>query len=126
VLTLEAKCLSDNRPAKIQEAHEKLAAGGSRPSGIRELINILADYDTEQAQRCQQSLLQLWQSGYRTVLRHDGVGYVCGSIPAQPRRVAWLPVNAPHPAYNIFRNLEGMEFQFGDLATVINTLYRGD
>lgn len=125
VLTLEAKCLSENRPEKIRDAHEKLAAGGSLPSGIRELINILADYDTEQAQRCQQSLLQLWQDGYRTVRRHDGVGYACGSIPAQARRVAWLPKNAPHPAYNVDRNLECMEFQFGDLATVIDTIYRG-
>lgn len=126
VLTLEAKCVSENRTEKIQDAHEKLAAGGALPSGIRELINILADYNTEEAQRWQQALLQFWRDGYRTATRHDGIGYICGSVPAQRRRVAWLPVNAPHPAYNVDRNLEAIEVQFEDLPAVINTLYRGD
>ena len=32
VLTLEAKCLAQNNNAKIEDAHQKLAAGGLRPS----------------------------------------------------------------------------------------------
>jgi hypothetical protein len=36
VLTLEAKCLVRSNTAKIEEAHQKLAAGGLRPSGVRE------------------------------------------------------------------------------------------
>jgi hypothetical protein len=96
ILTLEAKCLAQNNNAKIQEAHEKLAAAGPLPSGVRELINLLDEYDTPEAQRWQQALLKVWRGGYRTAARHDGVGYTCGRIPAQPGRTAWMPENAPH------------------------------
>jgi hypothetical protein len=125
VLTLEAKCLVQNNNAKIKEAHQKLAAGGMRPSGIRELINILEEYDTLEAQAWQEALVELWRDGYRSVARHDGVGYTCGRVPAQAGRVAWMPADAPHPAYTVARKLEGMEFQFEDLPTVVKTLYRG-
>ena len=125
ILTLEAKCLAQSNNAKIEEAHKKLVAGGLLPSGVRELINLLADYDTPEAQAWQEALLALWRNGYRTVNRHDGVAYACGSVPAQAGRVAWMSANAPHPAYTVARNLEGMEFQFVDLNTVVDTLYRG-
>jgi hypothetical protein len=126
VLTLEAKCLIHSSNAKIEEAHRKLAAGGIRPSSIRELINILDEYDTPEAQAWQESLLRLWQEGYRVAKRHDGVGYACGTVPTREERVAWMPVDAPHPAYTASRGLEGMEFQFADLNTVVSTLFRGN
>ncbi len=125
ILTLEAKCLSQNNTAKIEEAHQKLAAGGLRPSGVRELINLLDEYDTPEAQAWQKALLNLWRSGYRTAVRRDCVGYACGRVPVQAGRIAWLPTAAPHPAYTASRRLECMEFQFEDLASIINTLYRG-
>ena len=125
VLTLEAKCLAQNNNAKIEEAHRKLAAGGLRPSGVRELINLLEEYDTPQAQAWQGALLRLWREGYKVATRHDGVGYTCGRIPVQAGRAAWMPADAPHPAYTAPRRLEGMEFQFQDLTTVVDTLYRG-
>lgn len=125
VLRLEAKCLAENSTAKIEEAHHKLSAGGLRPSGVRELINLLDEYDTPEAQTWQNALLDLWRSGYRTVTRHDCVGYACGRAPVRGGRVAWLPVAAPHPAYTASRRLECMEFQLGDLASIINALYRG-
>lgn len=126
VLTLEGKCLAQNSPEKIQDAHAKLAAGGLRPSGVRELINLLQEYDTPQAQRWQQALLQLWHDGYRVAVRSDGVSYVCGRVPSRPvGRITWMPHDAPHPAYTIVRNLEGMEFQFPDLKGVVDVLYRG-
>jgi hypothetical protein len=81
VLTLEAKCLAQNNNAKIEEAHQKLAAGGMRPSGIRERINIIEEYDTPEAQTWQEALLKLWRDGYRVAVRHDGVGYTCGRVP---------------------------------------------
>ena len=126
ILTIEAKCVGENRPQLITDAHAKLSSGGLRPTAIRELINILADYETEQSQRWHQSLLQLWRNGYRTATRHDGIGYTCGSMPAaNRRRVAWLPVDQPHPAYTVDdRNLVGIEFQFADLQAIINSLYR--
>lgn len=125
VLTLEAKCLVENNNAKIEEAHRKLAAGAIRPSGVRELINLLEEYDTPEAQTWQEALLKLWREGYRVAIRHDGVGYACGRVPAQAGRVAWMPTDAPNPAYTAPRRLEGMEFQFEDLTTVVNMLYRG-
>jgi hypothetical protein len=125
VLTLEAKCLSENRPEKIGEAHAKLAAGSVRPSGIRELINLLSEYDTAEAQEWQRALLELWSGGYRTITRHDGICYACGRIPMTPAsRIAWLPTDAVHAAYDADRNLEGIEFQFADLNTIVDTLYR--
>jgi hypothetical protein len=125
VLTLEAKCLAQNNNAKIEEAHQKLAAGAARPPGIRELINLLDEYDAPEAQVWQEALLKLWRDGYRVAVRHDGVGYACGRVPARAGRVAWMPADAPHPAYTAARKLEGMEFQFEDLNTVVDTLYRG-
>ena len=125
ILVLEAKCLTRNNSTKIKEAHEKLSKGGLKPSGVRELINLLEEYDTPGAQSWQEALLKYWQEGFRGTNRHDGVGYTCGQIPPQTGRVAWMSANAPHPAYTTARRLEGMEFQFEDLITVINTLYRG-
>jgi len=126
VLTLEAKCLTENSNAKIKEAHQKLATGGMRPSGIRELINLLAEYDTPEAEIWQEALLRLWRGGYHGTVRHDGIAYTCGNIPVRPaNRVAWMSTDAPYPADTVNRNLEGMEFQFEDLNTVVDTLYRG-
>src|SRR5262249_34221520 len=111
VLTLEAKCLAESSNTKMEEAHQKLAAGGLRPPGVRELINLLEEYDAPEAQAWQEALLKLWRDGYRAVVRHDGVGYTCGRAPARGNRLSWLPADAPHPAYTAARRLEGMEFQ---------------
>ena len=124
VLTIEAKCLSANNNAKIQQAHEKLAAGGPLPSSIRELIELLSEYDTPEAMSWHEALLQFRADGYRTATRHDGVVYATGHIPTKGPRQAWLP-SEPHPAYTAPRHLEGMEFQFEDLGCVIDLLYRG-
>ncbi|WP_077731545.1 hypothetical protein [Methylocaldum sp. 14B] len=125
VLTLEAKCLTRSNNDIIKEAHEKLVAGKLRPSGIHELISLLDEYDSPEAHVWQVALLKLWQSGYRGAARHDSVTYACGCIPKQKGRVAWMPTDAPHPAYTATRNLEGMEFQFEDLNTLVDMLYRG-
>jgi hypothetical protein len=126
VLTIEAKCLSRNNNAKIQDAHEKLAAGGPLPSGIRELINLLKDYDTPAANNWREALLRLWQGGYLRVVRRDAIAYICGHIPQQGDRITWMPIDQPHPAYTVERNLEGLEFQFEDLESLITTVYRAE
>ena len=100
-------------------------AAGLRPSGVPELINLLDEYESPEAQAWQKALLELWRGGYQRAIRHDGIAYTCGRVPTQAGRVAWMPVNAPHPVYTVKRTLEGMEFQFRDLVTVIDTLYRG-
>jgi hypothetical protein len=125
MLTLEAKCLVQNNNAKIEEAQGKLSSAGRRPSGVRELINLLGEYDTADAELWVEALLHLWKDGYRTVRRYDGVAYACGSIPARNGRTEWMSADAPAATYTVTRKLEGMEFQFHDLPAVIDTLYRG-
>ena len=123
VMTLEAKCLSANRPATIAEAHSKLAAGGALPSGIRELINILSDYDTAETRKWQEALIRFRRDRANTV-RFDGVAYACGRVPATPR-LSWMSSDRPDAAYTIPRTLEGFEFQIADLHGLIDLLYRG-
>lgn len=124
VLTLEAKCLTRHRSETIREAHQKLNDGGPLPPGIRELIEVLSDYDTPDAQAWQEALLKLRTSGYRTAARHDGVVYATAQAPAQPGRRAWMRHDQPHDAYTKTRHLEGMEFLFEDIDRLIDTLYR--
>src|SRR3546814_4679880 len=91
----------------MKDAHEKLMVGGNRPSGVRELINLLTEYHTPEAEAWQQALLQFYRDGFRTAARHDGLAYAVGNSPKVPaERIAWLPPEAPHPAYTIQRNLE--------------------
>ncbi|TFV37859.1 hypothetical protein [Bradyrhizobium niftali] len=123
VLTLEAKCLSANRPATIAEAHSKLAAASGLPSGVRELINILADYDTPQTRQWQEALIR-YRKDRAGSGRADGVAYACGRVPSPPR-LSWLSPDRPDGAYTIQRVLEGFEFQIADLGGLIDLLYRG-
>jgi hypothetical protein len=125
ILAIEAKCLRENKSNKIEQAYSKLAQGSLLPTGIHELITLLSDYDTMEAMIWQQALVRLWRDRSRNAGRHDCVAYSCGRSPSQGDRLAWLPTDAPHPKYTINRNLEGLEFQFEDIDTLINTLFRG-
>jgi hypothetical protein len=125
VLTLEAKCLERNNNTTITDAHEKLMAGGSPPTGVRELIGILSDYETPETAAWQESLLKFWRDGHRAALRHDGVSYATAHVPAAQDRSSWLPHDRPHAAYTLDRRLEAMEFQFEDMTRLIDRLYRG-
>jgi hypothetical protein len=122
VLSLEAKCLARNSNVKIEEAHSKLAAAGPLPSGIRELINILADYNTPDANRWQEALIKL-RAGRRRAVRFDGVAYACGRVPTG-KRVSWLGADRADGSYAVRRGLEALEFQFADLPGVIDLVYR--
>ncbi len=123
VLTIEAKCLSRSQKAKIEEAHKKLATAGKKPSGIRELINLLSEYDTPEARAWQASLLRIWRNGLEGVRRHDAICYVCGKAPTKQQ--SWLPMDAPHESYNSGRRLEGLEFHCPDLADLVKLIFRG-
>jgi hypothetical protein len=127
MIVIEAKCVNENRTTTIAEAHQKLSSSLLQRSGIRELINILQEYDTPTARVWHQALLELWFSSARSAaVRHDCVGYACGQIPARGGRISWMPQSSPNQAYTANRNLECMEFQFGDINTIINTIYRGE
>ena len=123
VLTMEAKCLRSNNSTKIREAHEKLVAGRRLPTGIRELIEVLSDYNTPEARSWHEALLRLRADGCRTADRHDGIAYATEQIPARGAKQAWLPEQR-HVAYTLERHLEGLEFHFEDLNRVIDALYR--
>ncbi|AYG77222.1 hypothetical protein [Rhizobium sp. CCGE532] len=126
VLALEAKCLVKSNTAIIADAHGKLAAGTRRPSGIRELITLLSDYETDEAQAWVARLLDLYRDGFRTAKRRDGLAYTVGDSPARPAsRVSWLPIDAPHPSYSADRRFGAMEFQLEDLKGLVDILYRG-
>ncbi|ASP73346.1 hypothetical protein CDO28_18540 [Sinorhizobium meliloti] len=126
VLTLEAKCLTVSNTAVIEDAYAKLSAGQRRPSGIRELITLLSDYDTPEAEQWVLRLLEFHRQGFRTVRRRDGLCYTVGNAPKRPaHRIAWLPDAAPHPAYVANRRLEAMEFQLEELEGLVDILYRG-
>lgn len=125
VLTLEAKCIAKNNTGTIRSAHEKLSIHQDRPSGVRELINLLNDYDTPQAQEWQKRLLVFWKEGFKTSQRSDGLAYAVGHHPTKdPTQVSWLPADKPHTAYTGGRPLEAMEFQLTDIAGLVNVLYR--
>ncbi len=124
VLTLEAKCVSHNSNSRIQEAHQKLSAGLTRPTGVRELINILDDYSTEDSSIWQRALLELWRDGYKQAVRFDAVAYACAQTPRRAPRVAWMPTNRPHPSYTAARPLEGLEFQLRAMNPLTDALYR--
>jgi len=125
VLTVEAKCLAENRNEKIQEAHEKLSKGGPLPPGVRELVNLLSEYDTTAANSWVEALMKLRKDGYRNAGRWDAIAYVCGNSPQRGGRVTWLPIAQPHFAYTVPRNLVGLEFHFRNLADLITRIYRG-
>ena len=125
VLALEAKCLVASNTDTINDAHAKLSAGPRRPSGIRELITLLSDYETEEAQAWVARLLDLYREGFKTVKRRDGLAYTVGHSPKRPAtRVSWLPVDAPHPSYTVGRRFDAIEFQLEDLGGLVDTLYR--
>ncbi len=126
VLALEAKCLAASNTAIIEDAHAKLSVGQRRPSGIRELITLLSDYETEEAQAWVRRLLEFYRDGFRTAKRSDGLTYAVGNMPQRPAtRVSWLPPNAPHPSYTSKRRFDAMEFQLEDIEGLVDILYRG-
>lgn len=123
VLTIEAKCLGRNNNATIRDAHVKLSKGKPPPSGVRELVELLSDYDTAEADDWREALVKLWAGGYHDADHHDGVAYATAHVPARGGRQAWLPPE-PHQAYTADRHLDAFEFQFEDLDRLIQSLYR--
>jgi hypothetical protein len=125
IMALECKCLSNNNSGKIEDAHRKLSAGPHRPPGVRELINLLSEYDTPESNSWQKALLQLWRGGYVLSGRYDGILYACGRAPARDTtRTSWMSCIEPHQCYTAGRILEGMEFHFEQLSAVVAHIYR--
>lgn len=126
VLVIEAKCLGANNNGTIAEAHEKLSTPLLKNSGFRELINILSKYDTGEARKWQAALLELWRNGHMTVSRYDCVSYGVGAQPKRPKtRESWMDPLKSHSSYTLKYPLIGLEYQFLDLAGVVDSIFRG-
>ncbi len=126
VLAIEAKCLNRSNNSEIEDACIKLSEGPICPTGVRELINLLDEYDTAEAQIWQRALLELWNDGYRTAARLDGIVYVCAQVPKRPKtRISWMPPSVPPAFYTASRTLEGLEFHLQDIDPLIDIFYRG-
>lgn len=125
VLALEAKCLVTSNTQTIEEAHAKLSLDAKRPSGIRELISLLSDYDTVEAEAWVERLLEFYRDGFKTAQHRNGLAYTVGHWPVSPAtRLSWLTPDGPHAAYTSSRPLEAMELQLSDLPGLVETLYR--
>jgi hypothetical protein len=124
VLTLEAKCISRHRVDTLNEAHQKLNEGPSVPDSIRELVELLNQYDTPEAQMWQEALVKYRASGGRNATRYDAVVYVCGQRPSQGGRVSWMSSTAANAAYTLTRALVGLEYHVENLAGLVETIYR--
>lgn len=125
LLTLEAKCLIKSNTAIIEDAHASLTKGTGAPSGVLELIELLSEYDTPDANEWRQRLLTFYRDSSSCV-RRDGLAYLTGNSPkVPPTRLSWLDDTKPHSAYAGGRGLEAMEFQFEKMTDVVDILYRG-
>lgn len=126
VIALEAKCLVDHNAGILSNAHEKLSQVKAIPDSIRELIEVLSDYDSPQAAVWQEALLKFRSRGYRTAQRADGLAYLCGNAPQRPRdRTTWFDLNQPTATYTAGRYLEGFEFHIVAVDDLVRLLYRG-
>jgi hypothetical protein len=123
VLTLEAKCLGVHKIDKIKDAHAKVAAGGTLPTGIRELVNLLSEYTTPPAKRWHAAMFKLWAGGHLVAVRRDGVSYACSQTPKKAGKISWMAHDTPHVAYTATRHLEGLEFHLDDLLALMAAVY---
>ena len=111
VLTLEAKCIAANRADTLTDAHQKLNDGPSVPDSVRELVELLNQYDSNEAQVWQEALVRYRASGGGGAARYDAVVYVCGERPQQRNRIGWMSPTTRNAAYTLTRPLVGLEYQ---------------
>ncbi len=125
ILCLEAKCLKEHQAGILANAHKKLASEVAL-TGIRELINLLEDYDTQEANQWSGALVMLRAEIMqgRGGIRHDGVLYACEQVPKRRGHLTWMPSDQAHPEYTAERTLDGFEIHFQDIDELINAVYR--
>lgn len=124
-LFCEAKCTAKHSESMISKAHEKINSANEIPVEIRRLIELLKDYDTEEAKQWVGALRKLrifkGEHGHE---RFDLISYVCGKSPTKVKtRYSWMPPSTPHPSYKAGRNLESIEVHLIDVEEIINEVY---
>jgi hypothetical protein len=100
----------------------KLNSGPSVPDSIRELVELLNSYNSQEAQAWQEALIKYRASGGRQVARYDAVAYVCGNKPQS--RTSWMSPTTVNAAYTLNRKLAGLEFHVEDLDGLAKIVYR--
>lgn len=123
-IVFEAKCLKQHNVSEIKDAYKKLSTGPILSSAIRELINLLQDYDTEEALVWKEALVNLYlhPNGYEK--RRNAILYACGQSPH--RTTSWMPTDSPHKDYFSQISLEGLEIHVSDLEKIVSMIFRGE
>ncbi len=126
LLVCEAKCFVSHNATKASAAHHQLAGvPRSRcPSGVRELIEILNDYDTKEAKEWCERLRRYYCNPSLRPPRHDVLLYATGDAPKDPARKTWLATDKPDAKYGSKGPLEVVEIHLSDPADLVRTLYR--
>src|SRR3546814_21137176 len=73
ILTLEAKCLPVSHNGIMKDAHEKLIVGCNRPSVVLELIHILTENHTPEAEAGTQARQHIYQRDSIPAALNDGI-----------------------------------------------------
>jgi hypothetical protein len=125
MLVCEAKCLGAHDSGTAKKAHEQLSDSAQRPPGIRELVDILGDYETTDAREWRERLRRFSFDLNRKVPRSDMLLYLTGNSPTgRGGRLTWLQADAPAPEYAGGRALEVVEVHLGDPRAFAKAIYR--
>ena len=124
VLCCEAKCTLDHASGLVADAHTKASEATLKPVDLRQLIELLADYDDQEALAWRNALIRLRfsQELPNHYERCDLICYVHGRRPV--RNHTWLSVTTPHPRYTARRRLEVLEVWLSEVTALVIALYR--
>jgi hypothetical protein len=124
ILFCEAKCTADHDSTLISDAHEKVSEANLIPVSIKNLIDILRDYDDVNSKEWIYALRHLWLSSKNpTSKRFDLVCYACGREPARTSQKSWISSNQPHSSYTAGRFLEAIEIHLHSVEELIQEVY---
>lgn len=122
IVACEAKCFSAHKLADARKAHKQLSASPRCPNGVYELIEILGEYDTPDA--------NLWRERLRRFYLDDGAQlpsfnllmYATGNPPK--RNMTWLPSATADSSYTSSRPLEVLEVRLDNPNSLVLHIYR--
>lgn len=124
ILVCEAKCLGGHRSNKVRDAHVQLSAPVRCPSGVREIIEILKDYDTEDCRQWREQLLCFRLDLESPVVRVDMFSYAVGNKPTgRNGQISWNANDNPISDYTGNRPLEVVECYLDDPRVLVRQLY---
>ncbi len=121
-LICEAKCSRTHRSNLISDAHNKASSAYLIPLDLRQLIEILQDYDDHTSLKWVNSLRELYfRDADKSYERIDLVTYICGRSPS--RGTSWIPCDRPHIQYTAGRKLVAVEIHIEGIVELIEVVY---